>query len=75
MPTDSPTCKSFLTVRDLCERLKLSRPIVLDMVHANAFPGAFQLESGRKDWRIPLDSLDAFVRARVEATQKHRKAS
>ena len=54
----------MLTVRQVAERLNISRNTVLRMIARGVFPGARKLGGpgkGRKEWRIPTEDIDRYL--------------
>lgn len=54
----------MLTVRQVAERLNISRNTVIRMIARGELPGARKLGgpgTGRKEWRIPTEDIDRYL--------------
>lgn len=61
----------MLTVRQVAERLNISRNTVLRMIARGELPGARKLGgpgTGRKEWRIPTTDIDNYLGSRTAVT-------
>jgi hypothetical protein len=63
----------YRTTTAAAEYLKISRFTLIEYLHADKFPGAFQIAGPGSDWLIPLTSLEAYKnrRKRLRAGENH----
>lgn len=59
--SDNPEPRRLLTVKQACESLQLSRPIVYDLIHA----GKIRSISVGRIHRIPVQAIEEFIAGRT----------
>ncbi len=53
--------EQLMTVKEVAEKLGVSYRTIIRLIHAQKFPGAYQLGSGKTmPWVIPVDSFVAY---------------
>lgn len=62
----SPIEDRLLTIKDVCDKLSLSKTKIYDMIRSNEFPAGHQL--GARCTRWPLSKVESWMRERLAAT-------
>ncbi len=56
----------LLTIKDVCDKLSLSKTKIYNMIRSNEFPAGHQL--GARCTRWPLSKVENWMRERLAAT-------